>query len=126
MKRRKQLKRCVCLMTVLFFSIASLSMIITLKNVQFAPLESAPGDKFNYAAKYPFYKTCKHTYVDLGSDDDDDFYDYSKPAPAQLHGVRFNRAILVYFPLELMLDYVHEVKWLYRSWLQMIKYEPSK
>ena len=53
-------------------------------------------------------------------------YDYSNPAANITYEQRILKAVLVYFPIELSESFVLEFKWLYRSWIEMIKYEPLK
>lgn len=51
-------------------------------------------------------------------------YNYSAPASNTTHELRITRAVLVYFPLDKLNDFKYEFRWLYRSWLQMMKHEP--
>ena len=53
-------------------------------------------------------------------------YDYSKPADSATHELRVTRGVVVYFPIEKYEDFLLEFKWLYRSWIEMQKYEPTK
>lgn len=52
-------------------------------------------------------------------------YDYSQEAPKEFYKFRITRAFLVYFPIEMSNDYILEFKWMYRSWIEMQKYEPA-
>ncbi|CAF3733049.1 unnamed protein product [Rotaria sp. Silwood1] len=36
------------------------------------------------------------------------------------------RAILIFYPSNQEINYLPEIRWLYRSWIEMIKYEPSE
>jgi hypothetical protein len=92
--------------------------------------------KFNYdfVDKYMNVLSCnllnysKLTYEDLQNNYDkinidSKNYDYSQIVPAELNYIRVTRAILVYFPIEINKDYILEFKWMYRSWIEMQKYE---
>lgn len=52
--------------------------------------------------------------------------DYTKAAANITYDQRFLRAVLVYFPIEKSNEFSNEFKWLYRSWIEMIKSEPVK
>ena len=88
-------------------------------------------DGLNYLKKYPFYQACKtyynnrsdksHQNARLASD-----YDYSKPANKSTHNLRIVRALIVYYPTDRIKYYENELKWLYRSWINIQKYEPAK
>lgn len=53
-------------------------------------------------------------------------YNYSEPASNETHSIRISRAVVLYFPVEKTKDFEYEFKWLYRSWLHMMQFEPSK
>lgn len=53
-------------------------------------------------------------------------YDYSQPAANFTYQERVLKAVLVYFPIEINDNFVLEFKWLYRSWIEMIEYEPTR
>jgi hypothetical protein len=42
------------------------------------------------------------------------------------HGLRITRAVSVYFPIDRAEEFIIELKWLYRSWVYMLSYEPLK
>ena len=52
-------------------------------------------------------------------------YDYSQQASEQQRNSRFLRAILIYFPIEKLLEFKLEIKWMYLSWIEMQRHEPS-
>ena len=52
--------------------------------------------------------------------------DYSLPAPEKMYSNQITRAILLYFPIEQKDNFFLELKWLYRSWIEMQKTEPAK
>ena len=52
--------------------------------------------------------------------------DYARPASNLTHSLRLTRAILVYYPIESSANFEPELKWLYRSWIEMQKYEPKQ
>ena len=51
---------------------------------------------------------------------------YSLVAVESLHEFRFARGIVIYYPVELHGGFESEFRWLYLSWIEMQKYEPSK
>jgi hypothetical protein len=51
---------------------------------------------------------------------------YSLPASNLTHSMRITRAVLVYFPIQSVQHFEYEFKWMYRSWYEMQKYEPTK
>lgn len=75
----------------------------------------------DYLKKYPFFLDCNKQYKNIIDDND-----YSKPAMNETHKLRIVRAVTFYFPIEKEEDFVHEFRWLYRSWIEVLKYEPSK
>ena len=80
-------------------------------------------NQYDYLKKYPFYLECKTNYKNtVGLDDND----YSKEALNDTHNIRIVKGVVVYFPIDKTDGFFHEFKWLYRSWIEMIKYEPSK
>ena len=76
--------------------------------------------KYNFLKKYPHVTDCNINY-----EADQNVNDYSKPAPDSTHSLRIVRGILVYFPIEKYDNFILEFKWMYRSWLEMQKHEPS-
>ena len=51
---------------------------------------------------------------------------YSLVADESLHEFRFARGIVIYYPVEKHGGFESEFRWLYLSWIEMQKYEPSK
>jgi hypothetical protein len=51
---------------------------------------------------------------------------YSLAADERLNEFRFTRGIVIYYPVEKHLSFESEIRWLYLSWIEMQKYEPSK
>jgi hypothetical protein len=93
---------------------------------------TSPVSHFDYLKKYPFYLNCKHNYsmwqMHVGNESSDQAgeYNYSAIANTSMHEIRITRAVLVYFPMDKSNDYMYEFKWLYRSWINMMAYEPAK
>lgn len=82
--------------------------------------------------KYTYFN-CKNAYNELKKDlinsqvsPINQQYNYSAPADKKLHEIRFLRGVIMYFPLKNINHFKSEFKWLYRSWIYMIKYEPAK
>jgi len=50
---------------------------------------------------------------------------YSRPTSNETQTLRLTRAILVFFPIQSVSHFEPEFKWLYRSWIEMLKYEPE-
>ena len=85
----------------------------------------------SYLSKYPFLLDCpnnqqnKWTQVeDLSTGVFND--EYAMPAPNQMHSERILRAVLLFFPIELVSNFEFEFKWFYKSWIEMQKHEPVK
>jgi hypothetical protein len=53
-------------------------------------------------------------------------FDYFEPASNETHNDRIVRAVIIYFPIEKHKYFEHEFRWFYRSWIEMIKYEPAQ
>ena len=53
-------------------------------------------------------------------------FDYFEPASNETHNDRILRAVIIYFPIEKYKYFEHEFRWFYRSWIEMIKYEPAQ
>lgn len=76
--------------------------------------------KYDFLSKYPDILKCKLDYVnDIGDG-------YIKEANKETHNLRIIRGILFYFHIERSDHYASELKWLYRSWIEMQKHEPAK
>lgn len=83
---------------------------------------------FNYFQQYPWVRQCGPKTNALKTYESSELkkIDYSTPADPITHRLRITRAILVYFPIEQVDNFHYEFRWLYRSWTEMIKHEPSK
>ena len=86
---------------------------------------STPKNK-SESIKYPKLLSCQNSYNELPKDKNTRSYNISAPADKKLHEKRFIRAVIVYFPISEIDYYKDEFKWLYRSWINMMKYEPVK
>lgn len=85
--------------------------------------------RHDYLKKYPNFMNCRRSTLKKWSADLPSVNpkpDYSKQAPKETHNVEFMRAVLLYFPIEQVDNFMLEFKWLYRSWIEMQKYEPKK
>ncbi|CAF0802523.1 unnamed protein product [Brachionus calyciflorus] len=83
---------------------------------------------FNFVQAYPWVKGCNlnsslFSNFDLSNQIE---LDYSQPSPSETHEIRIVRGVLVYFPIEQTHNFQYEFRWLYRSWIEMQKYEPTK
>jgi hypothetical protein len=86
-------------------------------------------NSYNYIKKYPFLRDCKNDYnklVQVNNSDSNDNYKYNVKANQDTHKLKILKAILVYFPLSGLDNFEHELRWLYRSWIEMLKHEPEK
>lgn len=83
---------------------------------------------FDFFQQYPFIRQCGQKSKILKNFETSGLkkIDYSVPADPNTHQSRITRAILVYFPIEQVQNFHYEFRWLYRSWVEMIKHEPSK
>ena len=88
---------------------------------------------YDFFKKYPFFLECKQSYKVWPNKNEtakkllaETYYNYSKPADTDTHSLRIIRGVVVYFPIEKSEEYKLEFKWLYRSWIEMQKYEPTK
>ena len=88
-----------------------------------------PPQKRNYLHRHPFLLECATDYNRWSPDQPKEAVsnsvDYSKPSPSDTHSRRLLRAILIYFPIESLEHFTLEFKWLYRSWIEMQKHEPT-
>jgi hypothetical protein len=90
-------------------------------------------DPRNYLQKNPSLLSCSKEYSKWQSSEETtspvaaaQSFDYAKPSPTSTHSLRILRAVLVYFPIESLEHFKLEFKWLYRSWIEMQKYEPKQ
>ena len=84
-----------------------------------------------YLLRYPHLLECKNEYnvwsVDKPIDlDEEKKYNYSKAADKRLHELRITRAVIFFFPIEKADYFKSEFLWLFRSWINMIRYEPTR
>lgn len=75
-----------------------------------------------YIDEYPEYMSCKNGYNDWKSSGDE----MTPISAKELYDTRFIRGVIVYFPLEDIDRAKVELKWLYRSWIHMLQFEPAK
>lgn len=81
----------------------------------------------NYLKRFPNAFKCNNNYKHWSKySKHDTNYNYSRAAPKELHSLRITRAVAVLFPTEKFHHYIYEIKWLYLSWVNMMKFEPSK
>jgi hypothetical protein len=85
----------------------------------------------NFLKRYPFFLDCNKTYNpwlmnEKKQQQEQTSFDFTQEAPAETLELRMTRGFLVYFPVDKINDYILEFKWLYRSWIEMQKYEPKK
>ena len=105
-------------------------------------LKSPKTSKFNFLSKYPFYMQCRSNLTgwatEVSADEikrgylDSETYhpkrekSHTQMATGQKTAERITRAMVFYFPLDKLSYYEVEFRWLYASWIEMQKYEPSK
>jgi hypothetical protein len=84
----------------------------------------------NYLVRYPFMLDCRSNYAKLNPRDitnmQDPVYDYMQPASNSTFKMRILRAVIVYFPIMKTDNFEIELRWLYRSWIHMLTFEPTK
>jgi hypothetical protein len=88
----------------------------------------------DYFVKYPFMLDCRHDYKKISpkeirhgeEDKADNSYNYLAAAANETHRLRIVRAVLVYFPVDGIDHFQYEFRWLYRSWVYMQTYEPTR
>ena len=84
--------------------------------------------KHDYQQKHPNFMSCRQTDLKKWSSKNakSTNINYANPAANETHNKRFIRGILVYFPFESSEHFKLEFKWFYRSWIEMLNYEPAK
>jgi len=86
--------------------------------------------KYSYLNKYPRMLDCNdHGVLNKWSPTDLNTFkptDYAQASANSTNEKRFVRGVLVYFPIEKANEFSGEFKWLYRSWIEMIRVEPVK
>ena len=109
-------------------------IILTIYSYRFLESYSKTKQKqsigLNYYKRFPNAFKCKNEYNKWSkpymSQSSDLFYNYSREAPKKLHNIRITRAVVIQFPIDKIDHYLYEIKWLYLSWLHMMKFEPTK
>ncbi|RNA32593.1 secreted protein [Brachionus plicatilis] len=83
---------------------------------------------FSYIKSYPWMQRCnlKTNFIPPYKPSKQTPYDYSSPSPNSTFNIRITKAVIIYFPLDLYDFYANELAWLYRSWIEILKTEPSK
>lgn len=78
--------------------------------------------------KYPFLLDCQNKLEKWteSSSPLNSKHNYSLEAPETYRSIRISRAVIVFFPVENIKVFEPEFKWLYRSWIEMMSYEPEK
>lgn len=82
-----------------------------------------PNDKHNYLKKYHQIQDCTIPYEHVTQPGF--LYNYSASVNETLFKERFARAVLFYFPVNSFDNFLIEFRWVYRSWVEMQKYEPA-
>lgn len=86
--------------------------------------------KYDFLKRYPQLLDCKNDYNKWSEEtavaENGTVYNYSRSASSEYHSNRILRAVIVYFPIDSLANFEHELRWLYRSWIHMMQYEPSK
>lgn len=123
------------ILSILFLE-SKLNIYTELRNLSLKSLNEtkiinkSQTSRLNYAKRYPEFFKCNQEYNPWSYLDDntkqDTQFNYSLPAPYYLHEKRFIRAVVVNFPINHIDHYYYELKWLYRSWTHMIKFEPTR
>ena len=77
----------------------------------------------NSVRLYPDLFKCKN-YYDNSILNETIRNDYRIEADKSLHDKEIVRGVIIYFPIKKFQSFIDEFKWLYRSWIEMQKYEP--
>jgi hypothetical protein len=84
----------------------------------------------SYLDRYPFLLECKTSYNKLNPSEitntPDLNYNYMHPASNKTFMLRILRAIIIYYPIGANDHFEFELRWLYRSWVNMLTFEPAK
>lgn len=92
--------------------------------------EKTKKPPIDFLKTYPSLLSCKHNINQWRPGDKiepaDASFDFTQPADSKFHNERILRAVIVYFPIGSVTYYRNEFKWLYRSWIHMLKFEPPK
>lgn len=90
-------------------------------------IEENENLRHDYLNRYPTFMNCRNENLKKWTADiSQTNVDYKAPAPRVTHDAMINRAVLLYYPIELSDNFKLEFKWLYRSWIEMQKSEPKK
>ncbi len=90
-------------------------------------LKSSVNTNFNYLISYPHLLDCTVNYSSrIEYRQEYKGYNYSQAASNSTHLLRIVRALTVYYPIEKNDNFQSEFSWMYRSWIEMQKYEPNK
>jgi hypothetical protein len=81
--------------------------------------------ELDFLKKYPFFLKCKQYYKNRSKEADASIpFNYSKPAENYTHSLRILRGVIVFYPIDKISHFEYEFRWLYRSWINMLRYEP--
>jgi hypothetical protein len=88
-------------------------------------------EESDYVSKYKSLLSCKSDYkklseAEIRSKIEPDDFKYKEPASPDTHKLSIVRGIVVYFPMVSFNHFQSEFLWMYRSWIEMQKSEPSK
>ena len=82
------------------------------------------NNQYNSTKVHANLKKCKNYYDNVALNETIR-YNYSIEADKKLHDIRIVRGIIIYFPIDKYSTFFQEFRWLYRSWIEMQKYEPE-
>ena len=92
--------------------------------------EAIKDESIDFLKKYPEILNCKNIYnrwkIDVKIEPSEQKYNFTEPADKKYHDTRFIRGVIIFFPITSINHFKNEFKWLYRSWIHMIKFEPPK
>lgn len=104
--------------------------IIECPNEKPNPNNGPNSIKADYVERYKFILSCNNEYngwqQSKANKTLSNNYNYSAPAPVYLQSLRIIRAFTIYFPVDKVEYFEYELRWLYRSWVHMISFEPEK
>ena len=84
---------------------------------------SSVNEKYNFTAKYPFFKRCNTTLNEKEPIPPRN-YVYEDVSSNERQRLRVSRALILHYKSSNEEEL--EFRWLYRSWVEMIRYEPAK
>jgi hypothetical protein len=92
-----------------------------------------PKQSYNLNTQFPNLLKCRHSYNEwqtgqtvTGNPTDEVRNTYRQPASNETHKLTVTRGVVVYFPIKSIDYFQPELKWMYRSWIEMQKYEPKR